>query len=200
MGRAAATARRLGISETMVRRHIRTLEEVHGTLPRDSQGRRFYDEKVTEQLSDALDAVRSGAVLSVREALEGTLNGTTLTKPVGRLVGEGRVGLVLKNLENLTTQIQTLTQEVSHLQSQVSSEVSDLKSQVSSEVSDLKSQVADQPDWADPGQRITSYNTEIKRRVLNEIKCKFQTLKRLAPSSVNLMQSLRQFFNRIDAS
>ena len=200
MGRAAATARRLGISETMVRRHIRTLEEVHGTLPRDSQGRRFYDEKVTEQLSDALDAVRSGAVLSVREALEGTLNGTTLTKPVGRLVGEGRVGLVLKNLENLTTQIQTLTQEVSDLKSQVSSEVSDLKSQVSSEVSDLKSQVADQPDWADPGQRITSYNTEIKRRVLNEIKCKFQTLKRLAPSSINLMQSLRQFFNRIDAS
>ena len=141
MGRAAATARRLGISETMVRRHIRTLEEVHGTLPRDSQGRRFYDEKVTDQLSDALDAVRSGAVASVREALEGTLNGTTLTKPVGRSVGEGRVGLVLQHLESLTTQIQTLTQEVS----------------------DLKSQVSNQPDWADPGQRITSYNTEIKR-------------------------------------
>ena len=174
MGRAAATARRLGISETMVRRHIRTLEEVHGTLPRDSQGRRFYDEKVTDQLSDALDAVRSGAVASVREALEGTLNGTTLTKPVGRSVGEGRVGLVLQHLESLTTQIQTLTQEVS----------------------DLKSQVSNQPDWADPGQRITSYNTEIKRRMLNEIKCKLQNLKSLIPSSVSLMQSLRQFLNR----
>jgi DNA-binding transcriptional MerR regulator len=196
MGRAAATARRLGISETMVRRHIRTLEEVHGTLPRDSQGRRFYDDKVTDQLSDALDAVRSGAVASVREALEGTLNGTTLTKPVGRSVGEGRVGLVLQHLESLTTQIQTLTQEVSDLKSQVSSEVSDLKSQVSSEVSDLKSQVSNQPDWADPGQRITSYNTEIKRRMLNEIKCKLQNLKSLIPSSVSLMQSLRQFLNR----
>ena len=185
MGRAAATARRLGSSETMVRRHIRTLEEVHGTLPRDSQGRRFYDDKVTDQLSDALDAVRSGAVASVREALEGTLNGTTLTKPVGRSVGEGRVGLVLQHLESLTTQIQTLTQEVS-----------DLKSQVSSEVSDLKSQVSNQPDWADPGQRSTSYNTEIKRRMLNEIKCKLQNLKSLIPSSVNLMQSLRQFLNR----
>ena len=92
---------------------------------------------------------------------------------------------MLQHLESLTTQIQTLTQEVS-----------DLKSQVSSEVSDLKSQVSNQPDWADPGQRITSYNTEIKRRMLNEIKCKLQNLKSLIPSSVSLMQSLRQFLNR----
>jgi hypothetical protein len=177
MGRAAATARRLGISETMVRRHIRTLEEVHGTLPRDPQGRRFYDEGVTEQLSDALDAVRSGAVTSVREALEGTLKGSSLTKPPRRPVGEGRVGLVLQQLESLGTQIQTLTLEVS----------------------DLKSQLSDQPAWADPGQRITCYTTEIKRRVLTEIKRKSRTLKSVFSASIRLMQPVRRFLNRADS-
>ena len=75
---AKALAQRLGLSGSMMRRHVATYEEVFGALPRDERNGRYYDEETAERLEAALDASRTGKALSVKAALLALREGVQL--------------------------------------------------------------------------------------------------------------------------